>query len=277
MTSLENVLFAVLLLMVPIWFICIARLSRRLHDLHAAKYEKMGMANMWPRDLAGWLSGYNNTKPVLALMQFLFAREDVALRDPAISRLSAFMRWFLCAYLLVFAALVFSMLNPGLGQPVDRARGPGPVSRHDRLREQAFDLHRAGKWAEAVPVYDELLGKSEEDAELLYWRGMAQWLLHHNDQALEDFRRVMTLEPGNFEAHRNADRILSEQRRWDEVLEIWNLYLTTTPTDAEAYFERGGTNYHKGDLAAARADAARACELGKSEACSWAKRLEKRM
>jgi tetratricopeptide (TPR) repeat protein len=144
----------------------------------------------------------------------------------------------------------------------------------DERRTQAFDLHRAKKFAEAKAVYDELLRESGQDAELTYWRAMASWNLGHTDQALQDFRRTIELNPANFEACRNADRILSQQQRWDEILEIWDRYIRLAPTNAQAHFERGGTNYRKGNLAAAQADAATACELGISEACAWAERLK---
>ena len=159
----------------------------------------------------------------------------------------------------------------------DQGHGQSAVevsSRAKERRDQAFDLHRAQKWAEAIAVFDELIAEPEGDAELRYWRGMAHWKLDHADQALIDFRRVIELEPANFEAHRSADRILSRQQRWDEVLELWDGYIGRVPTNAEAYFERGGTNFHKGNVAAAQADAAKACELGKSEACSLAERLK---
>ena len=146
-------------------------------------------------------------------------------------------------------------------------------ARTKESRDRAFDLYRAQKWTEAVAAFDELLLESDEDAEVHYWRGMAQWRLGHDDQALQDFRRVIELEPTNFEANRSADRILSRQQHWDEVLAIWDGYIARVPTNAEAYFERGGTNFHKGDLAAAQADAARACELGKSDACALLERL----
>ncbi len=160
------------------------------------------------------------------------------------------------------------------------SRGQNAVEvsfRAEQRRAQAFELHRAQKWPEAIAVYDDLLRESERDAELSYWRGMAHWQLNHADQALQDFRRVIELEPSNFEAHRSADRILSRQQRWDEVLEIWDRYIGRAPTNAEAYYERGGTNFHKGNFAAAQADAAKACELGKSEACSLADRLKSKL
>lgn len=266
-----------LMLMVLAWFVCVSKLSRQLRDRHAEKYEQMGLADMWPRDLAGWLSGHNNAKPVFRLLRFLFRGEDVALHDADISSLSVFMRRFFYVYLGLFLMLVLSIVSQGNQSPARQGRNAVEVSsRTDQRRDQAFSLHRAKKWPEAIVVYDELLRESERDAELSYWRGMAHWNLDHADQALQDFRRVLELEPTNFDAHRSADRILSRQKRWDEILDMWDSYIEKVPANAEAYFERGGTNFHKGNLAAAQADAARACELGKSEACSMAERLKSR-
>jgi len=161
---------------------------------------------------------------------------------------------------------------PAAGAAVGPTRATSPVT--DPRRRQAFELHRAGKWAQAIAAYDILLRENERDAELAYWRGMAQWKLNRVDEALEDFRRVIEWDPTNFDANVNADRILSAQHRWDEILEMWDRYISRMPTKAEAYFERGGTQYHKGNVAASQADAAEACRLGKSEACVWAERLK---
>lgn len=278
MSPLQGILFTVLTLMVLVWFVCVSKLSRRLRERHAEKYEEMRLADLWPQDLAGWFSGHNNVKPVFALLRFLLRGEDFALHDADISSLSAFMRWFFYVYLGLFLLLVFSFLIQSRHTPASRGQNSVDVSSPaDQRRDHAFALHRTQKWADAIAVYDELLRESERDAELRYWRGMAHWKLDHADQALHDFHRVIELEPTNFEAHRSADRILSRQKRWDEVLEIWDRYIGRVPTNAEAYFERGGTNFHKGNLAAAQADAAKACELGKSEACSLAERLKSKL
>ena len=87
MTPLQGTLFAVLGLMVLVWFVCVSRLSRQLRDRHAEKYQEMRLAHMWPRDLMGWLSGHDNSRPVFALLRFLLCGEDAALRDTDISRL----------------------------------------------------------------------------------------------------------------------------------------------------------------------------------------------
>lgn len=272
-TPLEVALFATLAIMVLVWFACVRRLSHQLRERHPDKYERMGLAYLWPRNLEEWLSEYDNGRPVFALLRFLLRGEDAALRDADLSRLTAFMRQFFYVYVALFLLLVLSFcVRAASWTPAAVERSSGV----ETPREQAFRLHRERKWAEAVAAYDELLVETARDAELHYWRGMAHWQLGEPDRALRDFRRVIELEPANFDAHRDADRILSGQRRWDEILEMWNRYIARTPADARAYFERGGTNYRKGDLTAAQADAARACELGNAEACPWAERLRRR-
>jgi len=272
MTPLQGTLFAILLLMVLVWFRCVSMLSRRLRERHPEKYEQMGLAYIWPQNLWQWFSGYDNSKPVFSLLRFLLFGLDDALRDAEISRLSSFMRWLFCIYLALFLLLVTSIVVQGARWKP----GAVDVSPAQQAREQAFSLHREKRWADAVAAYDELLDEAEQDAELHYWRGMAHWQLGRSDEALKDFRRVIELEPTNFDAHRSADRILSNQRRWDEILEMWNRYILRVPSSGDAYFERAGTNFHKGDLMGAQLDAARACELGKAEACPWAERLKRR-
>ena len=286
MTPLQAVLFAMLALMVLAWFVCVGKLSRRLRNGHPEKYRQMGLEGLWPRSLAGWLLGHNNIKPVFALLRFLLRGEDIALHDADVSSLTVFMRRFFYVFLFLFLALVFSILSQGpdthanRGQNASAARGQNAVevsSRAELPRERVFAAYREKKWVEVIAAYDELLPESERDPKLTYWRGMAHWQLNHADEALQDFRRAIELDPGDFEAYRNVDRILSGHQRWDEILEMWNSYMERTPADAEAYFERGGTHFRKGNLVAARADAARACELGKVEACALAERLGSRL
>jgi tetratricopeptide (TPR) repeat protein len=276
MTPFEGALFVILAIMVLVWFVCVRKLSQQLRDRHFEKYDEMRLAEMWPRGLE-WLSSYDNSRPVIALLRFLLCREDAGLHDADVSRVSAFMRWMFYVYMGLFLLLGFLIVRQASESSATASQTTvGIASPAQQRREQAFRLHRDNRWEDAIAVYDQLLHEDEKDAKLHYWRGMAHWRLDHTDEALQDFRRVIELDPTNFEAYRSADRILSRQQRWDEILEIWDAYIARTPTSAEAYFERGGTNFHKGDLAAAQADAAKACELGKAEACQWVERVRSR-
>jgi len=275
MTRFEDLLFTMLLVMILGWFFCVNRLSHQLRDRHPDKYDEMRLAEMSPRNLLEWLSRYDNSRPVMALLGFLWRREDAELHDSGVSRLSRVMRWLFCVYIGLFLTLVVEFVHRTTGDIASWGRGT--VTVQQQRREGAFRLQREERWAEAVARYDQLLREWEPDTELHYYRGGVHWKLDHPDQALEDFRRAIELEPTNFQAHRSADRLLSQRQRWDEVLDMWNAYLARMPADAEAYFERGGANFHRGDLAAAQADAAHACRLGKAEGCVWEARLKSRV
>lgn len=141
----------------------------------------------------------------------------------------------------------------------------------DWLRERrvrnAQDLHREKKWPEAKAAFDELAVEIPHDARAFYGRGVANRNLGNPDAALADFRQVIALDPSHYPSYVEVDRILSARQRWDELLAMWGDFLARYPGKAEAWYERAGTNFHKGDLAAAIADATRACELGLAAAC----------
>jgi len=275
MTSIQIVMFALLMLMVLVWFWYVNKLSAKLRERHPEKYDEMGLEGMWPKDAAGWLAGHNNAGPVMALVRFLWRREDADLQDMEVSDLVSFMRLFVCVYLVLFLALVFSILTMEVrGRPQRDTNTADVSSAVEQRREKVYAPFREKRYADAIAAYEALQPESGRDAELTYWRGMAHWRLGDADQALRDFRRAIVLDPANYDAHRYADRIMSNQQRWDEILEMWNRYIEKNPANAAAYFERGGTNYHKGNMAAAQADVARACELGKHEACAWVERLK---
>ena len=95
----------------------------------------------------------------------------------------------------------------------------------------------------------------------------------HREETRPWFARAV-IDPTHLEAHRSADRLLTRQKRWDDILALWDRYIAHRPRDAEAYFERGGAFFHKGRIDAARADAKKACELGKAQACTMVERLK---
>ena len=184
-------------------------------------------------------------------------------------------RFFFGCYLALFTVLVIMIIRQPTEQD-DDTRTVAAAAPTDTGREAAFDLHRAQKWPQAIAAYDSIVKAGGEDAEILYWRGMAHWKSAHFDEAYRDFRRVIDLDPAHLEAHRNADRLLARQQKWDEIIAMWNWYISRQPPNAEAHFERGGTYFQKGDMASARADAKRACELGKRQGCTMVERLKDR-
>ncbi len=238
MSAVQGTAFVVLIAMALVWFYCLRKLSHQLRDRHPEKYDEMDLEDLWPQEAIGWMGRFDNSRPVLALCRFLFRGDFWSLNDPQVSSLSVFMRQLAVVYLAVFGFLAFSILS----QPRAPAAAPAPAA--------------------------------ASEAEVIYSRAMDHFRANRMDEALADFRRVIELEPANFQAYRAIDAILAIQLRWDEILTLWDAYLRVEPRDANAYYERGGTNYRKGDFAASYADAAKACELGKAVACPRAERLK---
>jgi len=173
---------------------------------------------------------------------------------------------------VVFAIAFFHMFST-LQEPGNDAA----AARNASPREKAFALHRQGRYAEAGRIYDQLVGKDDGDNDILFWRGVARRYEGRHEDALADWRRVMEVDPRKYEAHLHADRILSELKRFEECIDLWNQFLEAVPGHKDAFFERGGAYFRLRNFPAALSDAQRACELGRMDACPAARDLKARM
>jgi tetratricopeptide (TPR) repeat protein len=177
----------------------------------------------------------------------------------------ALMGAFFCVVVSIF------VLNGGLASDGKADSRRGSAAR--AAQPTAHELYRDGRFGEAVAAYDASIARQPGDAELHYWRGRAHLKEQQYDAALADFRRAIELQPAHWDSHLNADWLLAQQQRWDEIVAMWDRYLRAKPDDARGYLERGGANLRRGDLAAARADVERACAMGNAEGCTHAQRL----
>lgn len=269
-------LFAVAFALALAWFACIRRLSTLLRERHAQKADDMAIEEIFPGDLASWIQGFDNTRPTMALLRFLWRRQYLRLRDDEVTRLAELMRWLGAVYLLLFIALAAAIVHNSMLEL--RSTGVESAAGDDaQLRYEANRLHRQGQYAGAIGIYDRLLGEQGNDAELVYARGHARRMANRFDEALVDYRRAMELSPGYREAYVGANFILLAQKRYADCLDLWNRYLRVVPGDMEAHYERSRAHFYLGDIAAAHADARRACELGKAEACAAAESLGRRL
>jgi tetratricopeptide (TPR) repeat protein len=100
-----------------------------------------------------------------------------------------------------------------------------------------------------------------------YWRGLASWKLKNTDLAYSDFEKAIRLDPHDFKCYQMMDNLLATQKRWDEIIEHWNRFLSLEPNNGDAYLERAGTYRHKGNMQSALADLRSACGLGNQKAC----------
>jgi len=94
--------------------------------------------------------------------------------------------------------------------------------------------------------------------------------LAYNDTKLgvDKLRAAIGLAPDAFELHLRLDYALASQRRWPEIIAMWDAYLRRNPTDPRAWKERAGAKWQHGKRQEALEDSDRACKLSLPTACS---------
>jgi len=130
----------------------------------------------------------------------------------------------------------------------------------DHRLEQAMQLHQAGEFARAEPLYGAVLAERPNDATALHYMGL---LRHHTGRpadAAEMIRRSIAANPGGSEAHANLGMVLRALGDTDEAIACYRQAIRLDPQSVTAHFNLGNVLYHLGRLdeaAAAYREAAR--------------------
>ena len=276
MTVLQGMAFGLMCLLVLVNFILTKRLIQRLELCHPARHAAMDLGSLQfvLRD-STVEEDSRFSAAFFKLQGFLWRGDYRRLGDPELTRLADRMRQLVVLFIALFAVFAATVVTEYRTRAGRTASPSSVVSAGQHAdREGAYRLYRVGRVREAMAIFDVLLARPERDAEVLFWRAMGHAQLGQEDLALQDLQRLQEWEPANFEAHLQADRILTRARRWDEILALWDRFLAVEPGHGQAYEERGGAHFHRGDKPAALADARRACELGRGDACRQVKRLQ---
>ena len=137
----------------------------------------------------------------------------------------------------------------------------------DKLIYKAYQYFKGKKYPQAISHYNLAVKFNPEYPEAYYWRGQAYAYNQQYKLAFVDFEKTIALDPEYFDSYLAIDWLLAREGKWERIIGYWDKYLTLKPNDGRAFLERGGTNYHKGDMEAAARDAKKACELGNNEGC----------
>ncbi len=84
---------------------------------------------------------------------------------------------------------------------------------------------------------------------------------------LESLQQQVEANPRDFKLHLELDKALATEQRFEEIVAMWDRFLTEQPDHAEALLERAGARWHGGDHAGGKSDAKKACNLGLKKAC----------
>lgn len=142
------------------------------------------------------------------------------------------------------------------------------VGRGDE-HSQAYDYQTA------IRFYKEALELVPNDAETYYRLAWSHGNLHQVDLAVASVDKAIQLNPDNINYFVYADRMLARNKQWDKIISYWNIFIERHPDVSRAYFERGGTHYHNGDMDSALADLKTASDLGDPRASELYDRLSR--
>ena len=238
------VVIAVLGAMALAWFACIRRLAALLRARHEETADELSLEEIFPQRLADWVLGYDNRAATMALLGFLWRREYRRLRDRRVARLARFMRHLAIAYVLLFGGVFVGMASHfwrHADAPEDAAQAE-PVAQEseaDVTHRRGYEHQRAGRldlalveyrrlmdlspgnidayrgantillgqkrYADCLDLWNRYLRVFPGDAEGLYERSRAHFLLGDRAAAMEDAKRACAA--GKAEACSAASRL----------------------------------------------------------------------
>ncbi len=104
---------------------------------------------------------------------------------------------------------------------------------------QAFQLHQAGRLAEAEGLYRQVLAERLQHPEALHLLGLVAHKTGRIELAADLIRRSISLNPQIADFHVNLGIVLASQRRFDEAIAAYRQALALKPESAEANYNLG--------------------------------------
>jgi len=136
------------------------------------------------------------------------------------------------------------------------------------LEYLAGQAHQRGDVTSALRLLDESMDLLPNNATEQRRNALLTSGFHGTAEELATLERAAKADPHDFYAHQRLDYALSQNAQWERIITMWTAFILDNPAEGRAYYERSGTYSHVAKLDAARADAARACELGVNVACA---------
>lgn len=131
----------------------------------------------------------------------------------------------------------------------------------NNLYRQALAYHQAGRIAEAINLYRQVLPKHRDNDELLFAIGTACCQIGQLEEGLGFLRKSARINPKNFHVHSNMGRLLSDLRRFDEAILNYNKAISLNPRFPEAFLGRGNAFVEKKKYEESLKDFEKALEL----------------
>src|SRR6266550_1959182 len=112
---------------------------------------------------------------------------------------------------------------------------------NDALIRTAFDLHRAGRLAEAARLYGDVLSANPGHLDALFLLGSVHFQLGDSAAALARFDQALAIKPDMCDALAGRGAALSSMDRHQEALAAYDGALAVRPSHVQALNNRGNT------------------------------------
>jgi predicted O-linked N-acetylglucosamine transferase (SPINDLY family) len=116
---------------------------------------------------------------------------------------------------------------------------PNPHPSSDPLFDEAQSLQQQGRLEKAVELYDVLIDRTPDRAELYYKRANALNGLGRPEAALDDYDRAITRNPTYTYAFCNRGSVLERLGRREEALASYDRAIVLDPKDFLTHYNRG--------------------------------------
>lgn len=153
------------------------------------------------------------------------------------------------------------MMVPVPAQP----QPSGPPS----VMEQALALHRAGRFADAVHIYESIIYSTAPDPRLYASIADAHFKLSNNERALKYAVEALKLDPGYSSGHLLLGTILAEMGDNSRAVRSFKKVLVLDQNNPYAYYNLGLLHYKQSDIKAAISYLERARDLNPRNAKTW--------
>jgi len=138
---------------------------------------------------------------------------------------------------------------------------PDPQLCSQALNSLCQLYRQRGEYAQIIACCQSLLEKLPEHIEAHYFLGAAHQLLGDEATALQQYRRVVALDPGHAAAHLNSGILLQRQQQYEEAIRHFDRVIELKPERAQGYIQLGIAAQYLGRMQTAAQALQHAVEL----------------
>lgn len=137
------------------------------------------------------------------------------------------------------------------------------------LNAKGIRLTEAGRYGEAVGVFDQAIQAAPGHPGILYNRSEAKRLAGDSGGARDDLLEVLRLEPGDADSMHGLGLIAYEEDNYAEAESWYDRALKARPDFAEAWNDKGVIGFRSNDFAKARGCFEKAVGIDPDFADAW--------